>query len=315
MDNDQQKQSFLHPRFWGMWLAIGLLRLITLLPWQWQMSLGKSIGLFMYKLLKSRRHVANINIKLAFPELSTIQQKQLCRNHFISLGQGLMDLSLSWWGADKKLQSLTKIEGREYLQQALDTNKGVILLSMHFTSLEIGGPIVTSLSKNLHVVYKPHKNLFLEHIVAKVRAHRYGKAIPKNRIREMITSLKKGHAVWFAPDQSFKHKGSLQIPFFGIDVPTNPSTSRLASISKATVVPFITVREYDKNHQAIGYISRFLPALQHFPSNDIKQDAIRINQLFEAQIRQFPEQYLWTHKRFKATADSGVDYYARVDDK
>ena len=292
-----------------MWLAIIFLRLITFFPWHWQMRLGKVIGKFMYRVLKSRRHVANVNLKLAFPELSSCEREQLCIDHFISLGQGLMDLSLSWWGSDKKLQALTRIEGREHLQQALEDKKGVILLSMHFTSLEVGGPIVSSLAQGLHVVYKPHKNPLLEHIVAKIRARRYGKAIPKNKIREMISSLKAGHSVWFAPDQSFKHKGSLQIPFFGINVPTNPSTSRLATITKAKVVPFITVREYDEKKNAIAYISRFLPALADFPSKNLEQDAMRINQLFEDQIRLFPAQYLWTHKRFKTAGELSVDYY------
>ncbi len=311
MDTNQQKQDFLHPRYWGVWLAISLLRLLTFLPWAWQMRLGKVIGKLMYKLLTSRRHVANVNFKLAFPELSANEREQLCLDHFVSLGQGLMDLSLSWWGSNKKLQSLTRVEGLEYLQQALESDKGVILLSLHFTSLEIGGPIVSTLAQGLHVVYKPHKNPLLEHVVAKIRARRYGKAIPKNKIREMISSLKAGHSVWFAPDQSFQHKGSLQIPFFGINVPTNPSTSRLASITKTKVVPFITVREYDEQQNAIGYLSRFLPALSDFPSKNIEQDAIRINQLFEDQIRQFPAQYLWTHKRFKHSSTSGIDYYAK----
>ena len=294
-----------------MWFAIALLRLLTFLPWTWQMRLGKVIGKLMYKSLKARRHVTNINLTLAFPELSSKERDQLCVDHFISLGQGLMDLSLSWWGSDKKLQSLTRVEGLEYLQQAIESDKGVILLRMHFTSLEIGGPIVSAIAQGLHVVYKPHKDPLLEHIVAKIRARRYGKAIPKNKIREMISSLKAGYNVWFAPDQSFQHKGSLAIPFFGINVPTNPSTSRLASITKAKVMPFITVREYDEKQNAIGYISRFLPALTDFPSKNLEQDAIRINQLFEDQIRHFPAQYLWTHKRFKNSAESGIDYYAK----
>lgn len=264
----------------------------------------------MFKHLKKRRFIVNVNLKLAFPEQSKQERNHLCRQHFISLGQGLMDLALSWWGSDKKLQSLSRIEGKEHLDAALSKQQGVILLSLHFTSLEIGGPIVSSFIKDgLHVVYKPHKHPLLESVVAKIRANRYGKAIPKNKIRTMISSLKKGHCVWFAPDQSFQHKNSVMIPFFGIDVPTNPSTSRLAKITHAQVVPFITVRQYDKQGRATGYLLRFLPALNNFPSADVTQDTLRINQLFETQISGFPAQYLWAHKRFKNSVASGIDYY------
>ena len=310
MNTDTNKQVFLHPRFWGVWLAIGLLRLLAFLPWSWQMQVGALFGKLMHRLLKSRRRIANINLKLAFPELSDTERDKLCVDHFISLGQGIIDMTLSWWGSDKELESLSTIEGLEYLQQGLANDKALILFGMHFTSLEVGGPIVSKLTDGVHVVYRPHKNPLLEYLVAKVRAHRYGKAIPKTKIRELITSLKKGHTVWTAPDQSFQYKNSLQIPFFGIKAPTNPSTSRLASIGNAQVIPFITVRLYDKKQRATGYLLRFLAPLDNFPSDSAEQDAIRTNLLIEQQVREFPAQYLWTHKRYKNADDSGLDYYA-----
>ena len=313
MNTQADKQSFLHPRYWGMWFAVGLLRLLTFLPWSWQMQMGRLFGQLMHRLLKSRRHVADVNLKLAFPELSDIERKKLCVDHFISLGQGIVDMTLSWWGSDEKLEALSKIEGIEYLEQGLARKEGLILFGMHFTSLEIGGPIVSKLTNGVHVVYRPHKNPLLEHIVAKIRARRYGKAIPKTQIRSLIVSLKKGHTVWTAPDQSFQYKNSLQIPFFGVKAPTNPSTSRLASISQAQVIPFITVRLYDDKQRPTGYLLRFLPPLTDFPSKDIEQDAIRTNLMIEQQVREFPTQYLWTHKRYKNTEASGIDYYAKKE--
>jgi len=311
VNTKSKKQLFVHPRYWLVWFALGLLRLLTLLPWSWQMRIGARFGRLMYRLLKSRRHVADVNLKLAFPELTDIERNKLCRDHFISLGQGVMDMTLSWWGSDEQLELLSEMEGLEYLQQGLKRSGGLILFGMHFTSLEVGGPIVSKLTDGVHVVYRPHKNPLLEHIVAKARARCYGKAIPKTKIRELITSLKKGHTVWTAPDQSFQYKNSLQIPFFGVKAPTNPSTSRLASISNAQVIPFITVRQYDDQQRATGYLLRFLPPLSNFPSNDPEQDAIRTNLLIEQQVREFPAQYLWTHKRYKHPDVSGRDYYAR----
>jgi KDO2-lipid IV(A) lauroyltransferase len=275
------------------------------------MQIGKLIGKLMYHLLTSRRHIANTNLKLAFPHLSDAKRNILCVDHFISLGQGVMDMALSWWGSDKRLKSLSTIEGLEHLQQAMKKKEGVLLFGMHFTSLEIGGPIISKLTEGVHVVYRPHKNPLLEHLVAKVRARRYGKAIPKTKIRELIISLKKGHVVWTAPDQSFRYKNSLQIPFFNIKAPTNPSTSRLAAITHARVVPFITVRQYDEKKRATGYLLRFLPPLSHFPSGDIEQDTIRTNLLIEQQVKEFPAQYLWTHKRYKNLKTSGIDHYAK----
>ena len=76
-------------------LALKILYFFTQLPWHVQMSLGKLLGLLMYYTLKQRRRVTCINIQLAFPELSSVQQKKLAKAHFISLGQGLLETGLS----------------------------------------------------------------------------------------------------------------------------------------------------------------------------------------------------------------------------
>ena len=296
--------SYLHPRYWLVWMGLGLLRLITFLPWRVQMALGKGLGNLLYRLLKKRRRICCINLELAFPKLTPIEREQLNRQHFVSLAQGFFEAAMSWWASEKMLQPLMKTEGEEYLTRALNDNKNIILLSAHFTSLELGGRLLTLLKPEipLHVVYRPHQNKLIESQVAKVRTQRYGKAIPKLQVREMIKSLKAGFPLWYAQDQSYLGKNSVVVPFFGVPTATNSATSRFANISGATVIPFFTVRSKDNTH----YLLRFLPPLDNFPSDDIEADTLRINQLIESQVKEFPAQYLWTHKRFK-TKD--IDFY------
>ncbi len=259
----------------------------------------------MYHTLKKRRYICCVNLELAFPELSPAERQQLNREHFISLGQGLLETALSWWGNEKKLATLTQIEGIEHLQQATASG-GVILLSAHFTSLELGGRMLAPYLP-LHVVYRPHQNPVIEQLVAKLRAKRYGKAIPRTSIRTMLQSLKQGHAVWYAQDQHFSQKNRLFVPFFGVPAATNTATSRIAGLGQAKVVPFFTIR--NKN----GYLLRFLPELEAFPGNELANDTLRINQLLEQQIRECPAQYLWTHRRFKLTPDHRNRYQIHKD--
>nr|CAA6825332.1 MAG: Lipid A biosynthesis lauroyl acyltransferase (EC [uncultured Thiotrichaceae bacterium] len=293
------------PRYWPTWLGLGMLWLIVQLPWSLQMQLGKGFGLLMHRFLKRRRHICCVNFELAFPELSNEERNQLNRQHFISLGQGLLETAMSWWGKEEKLQNLTQLEGVEHLHKALESG-GVVLLSAHFTSLELGGRMLAP-HLPLHVVYRPHQNPVIEQLVAKLRAKRYGKAIPRSSIRTMLHSLKKGHAVWYAQDQNFKHKNHLFAPFFGIEASTNTATSRIAGIGSAKVIPFFTVRNSD------GYLLRFLPELNHFPGDSVAEDTLRINQLIEQQVREFPDQYLWTHRRFKTAPDNSDRYQTHKD--
>lgn len=300
---------FLSPLYWPTWLGLFLLWLIAKLPWKLQMLLGRFLGYLLYFGLKRRRDICHTNLRLAFPQLLPEERKSLVRQHFISLGKGLLETAMSWWGIEKSLQSLTQFEGIEHLLEHLgkdtDDSTGIILLSAHFTSLELGGRILSA-STPLHVLYRPHQNALIEWVVARVRRKRYGKAIPRDNIRGMIKSLKEKQLVWYAQDQNFGHKNSVFVPFFGVDAATNISTSRISNISKAVVIPFFAVRAEKK-----GYILRFLPALKDFPSGDVKQDALCINRIIEDQIREFPEQYLWTHRRYK-DSPTGENRYSKT---
>ena len=153
-------KKFLHPRYWLTWLGVLFIWLLAKLPWRLQLLIGKGIGLLMYQLLPSRRKVCCINLELAFPELSLSQRKALAKDHFISLGRGVMEATYSWWGNTKKIKALTQIEGYEHLTHALNKGKGVILLSAHFTSLELGGRMLALVMPTtpLHVVYRSHQN-------------------------------------------------------------------------------------------------------------------------------------------------------------
>ena len=111
----------------------------------------------------------------------------------------------------------------------------------------------------------------------------------------MLKSLKANRAVWYAPDQDHGITNSVFVPFFGNPAATLTSTSRIAAISGARIVPFFQQRRPDRR----GYVLELLPALDDFPGKDIASDTARIMQLIESQVRQEPAQYLWAHRRFK----------------
>ncbi len=300
---------YYHPRYWLTWLGVALLRLSVFLPWRVQMAIGSGIGKLLYRLLPSRRKVSCINLEIAFPDKTLEEREALNREHFISLSQALFDSALGWWGSDSQIKKLTHTEGMEYLEDTIKDHH-VILLGTHFASLETGGRILAQ-QMPLHAVYRPHQNKLLDYLVDLQRNKQYGKAIPKNNIREMIKSIKEGFPAWYATDQNYRGKGSIRAPFFGIDAPTNPGTSRLAKISNAKVIPCIMVRLNQKEgayRNKKGYLVRLYPPLENFPSKDVYQDTLRLNQIIEEQIKDFPSQYLWTHKRYKNYAEEG-DFY------
>ena len=286
-----------HPcsiRYWPTWLGLGVLWCLSRLPYAWQLRIGRLFGRLSRRFAPRREHIANVNLSLCFPDLAPAARAQLVTEVFDSLGIGLLEMALSWWAPDGKLQRLATVEGHEHLQAALSQGKGVILLSGHFTTLEIGGRLL-SLHTPFHVMYRKHKNPAFEAAMTAARTRHYKKAISRGDMRGMLRSLRENMPVWYAPDQDFGAGNSLFAPFFGVPAASIIATSRLARISGAPVVPFFQTRLPD----ARGYRLTLYPALKNFPGESIEQDTRRINAVIEAQVRAQPGQYLWAHRRFK----------------
>ena len=296
----------LRPRHWPTWAAFGMLRAATLLPMPVQRTLGRLIGRLFRLFGRRRAGIARINVDLCFPELSDAERAALVRRHFEAFGIGLFELGLGWWAADRRLRHLVSVHGLEHLRNALERGKGVILLSAHFTTLEIGGRFLAQLAGDLPLkaLYRPSEHPVTERLMRGNRERQFGTPIPREDIRAMLRALKRGEAVWYASDQNFGHKGSVFAPFFGIPAATNTATTRLASMTGAAVVPFFTRRLPDGHYeQIIG------PALDNFPGPTPEADAERINRIIEDWVRQAPEQYFWTHRRFKDRPDDGPRFY------
>ena len=297
---------FLSLRYWPSWLGLGLMRIMTALPFRWQLAIGEQAGRWIRWISRHRRHIAATNLALCFPELTAVQRATLLEDHFAALGVGMFETAMAWWAPDKKLHGLAQIEGAENLRQAVDRGKGVILLTGHFTTLELGARFI-AWQQPFRAMYRPHENPLYE-AVMRCERQRLSSLPPlaHKDLRGLLRACKKGHAVWYAPDQDHGIRNSVFVPFFGIPTCTLTSTSRLASLSGTAVVPYFP-RRLARN---AGYEIVILPALDHFPSGDVTVDTRRINELLECRIRQAPDQYLWVHRRFKTRPPGSPGVYS-----
>jgi KDO2-lipid IV(A) lauroyltransferase len=299
---------FCHPRFWGIWLGIVLLRILAALPQRVRMFAGRLLGRLLQAIQPKRQQITRINLKLCFPELDDAQLEKLVRQHFESLGMNLIELGLSWWLSDADAAKLTELEGLEHLQAGLANGQGVIILSGHFASIEITGRTVKQHLNEVASMYRPTRNPFVDQILWRCRHQSATHLIPKDSMRQMIRLLKRGVPVWYAPDQAYDRKYSALVNFFDEPAMTNAALTNIARMTGAKVVPYLPYRLPDYS----GYRAKFLPALENFPTNDEAADAQRINDLLEAHIRATPEQYYWIHRRFKNRPAPLGDPYANV---
>lgn len=293
----------LAPRYWPTWVGLALLRACVPLPYPALMMLGRGCGRLMRLLPLRFVRIARRNIELCLPALSEQERERILNKHFASLGMGLFETGLSWWGSPNRGRKLTEIVGLEHLQAAQARGKGAILLCAHFTTIEMSGWALAT-RMPINIMYRPTRNEVMERFLSRNRARRVKRAIRRDDIRTVITALKANEAVWYAPDQSYRNKGAQMVAFFGIPCATNVATSRLAKMTAAAVLPYLPERLANG-----GYRMHILPAFDNFPSDDPVADTLRYHALVEAHIRKVPEQYFWIHRRFKGLTPDYPNYY------
>jgi KDO2-lipid IV(A) lauroyltransferase len=293
-------------RYWPTWLGLGLLRFFAVLPYGLLIRMGRCLGSILLHFRIPFIRTARRNMELCLPELSAAERQKLLKKHFQSLGIGLFEIAFTWWASPERFSRIVKVEGSENLKAALAHGRGVILLTAHFTTLEIGARMLASVEPT-NFLYRPTKNEVLARFLARNRRRFGGRPIPRDDIRALISALKHNECVWYAPDQSYRKKGAQMVELFGIPAATNTFTSRLARMTGATVLPYF----FERLPGSQGYRAVIHPAFDNFPSQSPIADTERFNHLIEAQVHKVPDQYLWIHRRFKGLTADYPDYYGQ----
>lgn len=306
-DDKLSLKPYWKPKYWLTWMGLAGLWIIVQFPYAIQLKFGSLLGLGAYYILKRRRQIADINIKLCFPEMSDKERDQLVRDNFSSIGMAVIETAMGWWVSDKRLENLAHIHGLHYATEALKKGKGVILLGGHLGSLDLIGRISVQYY-TFDVLFRSSKNKLIDTLLLRHRQATFSMAIERHSLRTMIKQLEKNRIVWYAPDQDYGAKHSVFAPFFGVSAASITATARLAKLSGAVVIPAFPYRLPN----AKGYDLVVLPPLENFPSGDEVADATRINKIIEEAIRRAPEQYLWAHRRFKTRPPGEPDVYASL---
>lgn len=272
---------------------IRILRALGWLPWRVRHALGALVGLLFYVISAERRGVALTNLRLCFPELSESERRRLARRHFKVFAQSLLDRSLLWWGSTQRLERRLWWVDRHHFDDAVK-RAPVIILAPHFVGLDAGGTLI-SFDWRVVSMYSAQKDPALDAAILSGRS-RFNAPVLLSRqdgVRGAVRALKEGIPFYYLPDMDFGARDATFVPFFGIPAATITTMARLARLTNALVVPCIT------RMTPSGYELRAYPAWDDFPGEDLEAATARMNRFIEDRVREMPEQYLWTHRRFK----------------
>jgi KDO2-lipid IV(A) lauroyltransferase len=296
--------DYLHPRFWPIWFTFAALRLVTLLSYRRAISIGCRLGQLFAWLSGSRQKIVDTNLARCFPDKSLQERNRIKSECYRNMGISLIEMAMCWWWSAHKLESLVEIRGREHLDAALASGRGPILLTGHYTSLEIGGRLL-ALFMPLQGLYRTQRNAMFDSYLY-TRRHSYlAHIVSRKNTRQLIKGIRKQVPTWYAPDQDFTHERNVFAPFMGVEAATISASSRIAQAANAAMLPYYPERKQDGS----GYVLHIGAALDDFPSGDEITDATAINKSIENWVRIFPENYMWILKRFKTRPPGEASFY------
>jgi KDO2-lipid IV(A) lauroyltransferase len=284
--------------------ANGLLAAVTAvlahLPRRPAYWLGARIGDLAYLGLARRRRVTLDNLEIAFGgEKSAAERRAIARATFRNLGEHLIDFSRMRRLTPDTFSSVCTIEGLERVEQLLARRAGLLMLSAHFGSWELGSAIALRLEPRMHVIARPLDNPALHRLVEAYRGYGGCHFIPKNRaLSASLRALRRGEIVALLMDQSsLRHEG-IAVPFFGADAYTSIGPALMALRSGCPVIGVFSVRQGLGKHRLV-----FSEEIQIQRSGNLRQDIAdntrRFNQLIESYVRAYPDHWFWLHRRWK----------------
>jgi len=289
------KLSFLLPKYWLTWLGVFILYTISWLPFKLQLFMGRMLGRLLMKMGSKRKHIALTNLRLCFPEKSEDELQILLKKNFENTGIALFETGMGWWWPDWRVKRKFKVKGLEHLEKARKEGNGVLLLAMHYLSVEMNARGV-GYGHPMVVFYRPHNNQLMEFFQFRGRGRSNKYMLGKRDVKGLMKALRDGEACIYLPDQDYGRNRSVFVPFFGVkEAATTTGTLIFARQKNVETMMIIPVR----NDDGSGYTLEIMPPLENFPTEDNIADVTRINQELEKAISRKPEQYMWLHRRFK----------------
>lgn len=279
-------------------LAYPILWLLSILPMRILYIKSSALYFLVYYIIGYRKKVVKDNLALAFPEKSQQERDRIARQFFKHLCDVIFETIKAFTISEKEIRKRFVVTNIEILEPYYQNDKSILVMAGHYGNWEWSGILNKLMQHQAHAVYKPLDSKQFDALVKKTREH-FGGIIVSNKkiVSVLFRKWKKGikTLTYILSDQTpkkgaFKHRDT----FMGIDVPMFTGTEELAKMLDFSVL-YLKVEKVKRGY----YKTTFVPLVynpKEYPDYQITRmffDAL------ETQIREKPEYYLWSHKRWK----------------
>jgi KDO2-lipid IV(A) lauroyltransferase len=281
-----------------------LIFFLNLSPRKLSLIFGATLGRIAYLILPEARKTTFKNLKMAFPQLNTNSYKKISLKVFESLGRNSVDAirlpKMSW----EKIQKIVKVEGIEHLEKAYSLGKGVIGVTGHIGNFELLAAYVSLRGYKLSAIgrelYDPRLNELLIKNRQKVGVQNiYSTASAK----EVIRVLNSGRMIGVLMDQDTSRVRGIFVKFFGRLARTPVGPAILALRFNSPIVPMAIVQTRKGDYKIIIQ-EEIKPLSEKTREENIHYLTQRSTDFLEGIIREYPDQWVWMHKRWLRSPDS-----------
>jgi len=282
-----------------MQVIITIWKGICLLPVAWQKIFGQVLGSLLLVIASKRKRIAQMNIQTCFPLLTSQEQQKLIHQNFKFLGASIFQTGSAWFWSDVKIQKHVEYEirGLELLNNTKEQS-GNLVLFKHSQHLELDARLL-GLNAEIYGVGRSHNSPIMNKLQTQGRLSSIQATADKNNPRKFLAWLKKGKNVLYAIDQDYGWENSIELSFFKTPAATITTTRKIIDITQCNL---LFVNSYFAEEKLVLE----LESINH-GDLDSMELAQKINDLMEQKITLHPEEYLWSHRRFKSTL--GKNFY------
>ena len=283
-------------------LARGMIAFFRIIPRFAGAAIIRTLAAVFYYLDFRHRHIADVNLRIAFPSFSHRRRNGIARRSFQNAAMNLLEISrLSSLTPENisRLVSYDPVNGLENYRSALSQGKGILYLTGHFSAWELLPSAHALNGYPLSFTTRPLDNVRLEKYLREIRESKGNTVIyKKDSARRILKELKSAGTTGILMDQNVSPAEGIFVDFFGVPAATSSGVALLALRTGAPILPgYLTPLRNGR------YTIKFLPPIAIIRTGDTAEDlrvnTQRINNVLEQIIREQPESWLWGHKRWK----------------
>ena len=288
-------------------MATSLLRLIAKLPWNSVQSVGRLIGWSLWALPTKAKETVRINQSYCFPNLPFQERQALQKRTLSHIGKTMTESAAAWlWPVEKTLDLIIEVEGEEILQTALNSGLGVVGITSHLGNWEVLNHYFCSQCKPI-IFYRPPKLKALDELISAQRVQLGNRVAPSTRdgILSVIKEVRAGGAVGIPADPEPSESAGFYVPFLGTTALTSKFVPSMLKGKKALGVFLHAIRlEHGRGFKVI-----IEAAPEAMYSHDSEQAVAAMSAVLARYVERWPEQYMWSMKRFKNRPNNEQRWY------